>query len=106
LVHIGCEQSFDPIPPIGETEPEKCTIRLHGTVTAAADSSPIANARVTAYVYGGEYLGVVLLYHRSSGTDDQGHYELSLFQVGSEVSQISFGASASTAAQLFRQAHY
>jgi hypothetical protein len=51
---------------------------LRGTVTAAADSSPIAGARVTAYVYRGwgDYS------HHSSGADDQGHYALN-FQLES-----------------------
>ena len=79
LVHTGCEPSLDqisgPIPPVGEPEPKTYSARVEGTVTAAADSSPIANARVTAYVYGGGFIPA-LLYHRSSGTDDQGHYKL------------------------------
>jgi hypothetical protein len=96
LVQTGCELPLDldiPVPPIGEpAEPKTYTARVQGTVTAAADSSPIANARVTAYVYGGGLMPF-LLYHHSSGTDDQGHYELS-FRVDSRASDISFCANA------------
>jgi hypothetical protein len=65
-------------------------IRLNGTVTEAADSSPIPDARVTAVVFHdfwGDYSP------RSTGTDGQGRYALN-FRIERGCEGIDLKASA------------
>ena len=91
-VHAGCKLPVPPDEPSGLTLPvdKGYGIRVNGTMTAAADSSPIPDARVTAYVFHdrwGDYS------QHSTGTDGQGRYTLS-FHIERGCEGISLRAAA------------
>jgi hypothetical protein len=62
----------------GATEPEAITIQVQGTVTAAADGSPIPDAAVSVEHIWGRDHG----FYGSTSTDEQGQYSLSWVEKG------------------------